>query len=139
MPDPLRLAIVGQLEPEAGKEYARLDFDLGRGYTPSVLVGHSDGSQYWRYIFKALPDRSGDSRFVLTDTEDSTSKTWAAYLDDFFTRRTDDGLAFLVTDQRTNSDVTVVFAQDELVLTLISKDLYKTEVRLREYRDVADE
>lgn len=133
------LLITGQLTPERARRFSRLRFDHGDGFEPSVLVGHSAGViDSYRLSFKALPDRPGDARFVLTDPEDSVSKTWRVYLEDFFNRRLADGEPFEVTDQTTGASLVVIFADNALNLALVGKDVYATEVRVKQWRDVDD-
>ena len=133
------LQLVGKFEHDAGRQYARLYFDHGDGFTPSVLVGHSSGVRTYRYVYTA-PDRTGDSRFMVTDAEDSVSKTWSDYLEDFHGRRMVDGAAFNVTDQKTGSTVLVTFAGENaqaLTFRAIGKKVYACELLLRQYRAAA--
>jgi hypothetical protein len=132
------LLIPGQLGGEVGREYARIRWNLGGGYTPSILVGHSQGVGTFMFRFKALPDRINDTRFIVTDDGDSnTVKTWADYLRDFHRRRMGDGAPFNITDEMTLATMSVVFVDDELNYQTIGPKLFQTEVRLRQYREPA--
>lgn len=130
------LRIVGQLTPERARRVARLRFNHGDGYEPSILVGHSAGEIVGYVLsFKVLPDRPGDARYVVVDDEDGdTEKTWRRYLEDFFMRRLVDGAAFDVTDQTTGDTLSVIFADNELKLALVGPNLYACEVRVKQWR-----
>jgi len=136
------LQIVGQLTPELGNHFARLTWQHGDGFMPSELIGHDDGVRFYRYVFRALPNRS---THTVNDPEDGdTPKTWERYLRAFFSYRQVDGEPFYVTDQRLaesipeSSSVLVVFADHQLDETLFSKELYRCEIRLREYRSISE-
>lgn len=135
MPDGT-LLIAGQLGGEIGREYARVRYNLGGGYTPAVLVGHSQGVATYVFRFNALPDRIADTRFIVTDDGDSnTVKTWADYLRDFHRRRMVDGASFNITDEASGATMSVVFIDDELNYQTIGKHVFRCEVRLRQYRE----
>jgi hypothetical protein len=137
MPDDA-LLITGQMEPEFGREFARITYNLGGGYTPSILVGHSEGVGTYIVRFKALPNRPGDARFMVIDDGDGdTNKTWAKYLRDFHTRRMVDGNPFEITDDETGETVNVVFVDDFLNYRAVGKNVFATEFRVREYREPA--
>lgn len=133
------LQILGQLTPERTRQWARLAFDHGEGYVPSILVGNSAGEiQSYVLNFNPLPDRSSDTRFVVADAEDGgASKTWRVYLEDFVERRAVDGASFDVTDQTTGNTVECVLADYSLSLQLIGEDLYSAQLRLKQWRDAA--
>jgi hypothetical protein len=132
------LLIPGQLGGEIGREYARIRWNLGGGYTPSILVGHSQGVGTFLFRFNALPDRISDIRFTVTDDGDgNTLKTWAQYLIAFHARRMVDGAPFDIVDEITSGGMTVVFIDDELNYRTVGKKVFQTEVRLRQYREPA--
>jgi hypothetical protein len=137
MPDDA-LLISGQMEPEFAREFARITYNLGGGYTPSILVGPSTGLGVYVVRFKALPNRPGDARFTVVDDGDgNTNKTWAAYLRDFHTRRMVDGASFEITDEETGDTVDVVFVDDSLNYRAVGTNVFATEFRVREYREPA--
>jgi hypothetical protein len=134
MPDDT-LLISGQLGGEIGREFARINYNLGGGYTPSVLVGHSEGVGLYLIRFNYLPHRISDSRYTVADDGDSnTVKTWADYLRDFFNRRMVDGNPFDFTDEQTGDEVTVVFVDDQLTYRTVGNGIFTAEVRVRQYR-----
>jgi hypothetical protein len=130
------LLIPCQLGGEIGREYARIRWNLGGGYTPSILVGHSQGVGTFLFRFNALPDRINDTRFIVTDDGDSnTVKTYADYLRHFHARRMVDGNPFNITDEASGATMSVVFIDDELNYRTVGKNVFQCEVRLRQYRE----
>jgi hypothetical protein len=132
------LLIAGQLGGEIGREYAHIRWNLGGGYTPSILIGHSQGVVTFLFRFNALPDRIADTRFTVNDDGDGdTLKSWADYLRDFHARRMVDGAPFNITDEATGATMAVVFIDDELNYRTIGSKVFQCEVRLRQYREPA--
>lgn len=120
----------GQLTSEYELQFARIVHDFGDGYESAALVGNSSGQEFVTLVFNALTDRSGD---VLTDPEDSTSKTKAKYLIDFFARRMVDGAAFNVTTTRGDT-LLVTFAESTLNMKIIGRKAFSTGLRFRQHR-----
>ena len=95
-----------------------------------ALVGNSAGQQFLRLTF-SLPDRA---THVITDPEDSTSKTYARYLWEFWLRRKVDGEAFNVVHPRTGTNLLCVFAERRLTLHAVTRKCYTTGLRFKQYR-----
>jgi hypothetical protein len=130
-----------KLTPERAKSFARLTWDHGDGYRPSALVGHSQGTIETYVLDLFLPDRAGDSRFLITDDGDAnTVKTYKKYFLDFFTRRMVDGAPFKVYDQDTGavSSGYWVFVDSQAQLQAAGKNFWVCQVRVKQWRDVDD-
>lgn len=122
--------LIGQMGSAYELQFARIVHDFGDGYESAALVGNSSGQEFVTLKFNVLTDRAGD---VLTDPEDSTSKTRAKYLIDFFTRRMVDGAAFNVTTTRGDT-LLVTFAESTLSAEIINRKAYSTGLRFRQHR-----
>lgn len=122
--------LIGQIGSEYELRVARIEHDFGDGYESSTLVGNSAGQEFVTLVFNALTDRSGD---VLTDPEDSTSKTKLEYVHDFFLARMADGAAFNVTTTRGDT-LLVTFGEPAIAAKTIGRKAFSMSFRFKQHR-----
>lgn len=122
--------LIGQIGSEYELQVARIYHDFGDGYESSTLVGNAAGQEFVTLVFNVLTDRTGD---VLTDPEDSVSKTKFEYLHDFFLARMADGAAFNVTTTRSET-LLVTFADPSITARNIGRKAFSTGLRFKQHR-----
>lgn len=125
-------------------EYDEVVHNYGSGYNTTSIVGHSEGLLYYTLRFDFL--HYATDQLSLTDPEDSTLKSYPAYIWAFFKRRKIDGEAFNLkystdvfnlVDPTTGSSVLVKFVDRRLTLDNITFRLYSTGIQLKQYRAAA--
>lgn len=126
------LQIIGSYGLELDLAVNEIVRDFGDGFDQTVFVGNTAGLRRYRLKYEFLPDSTSD--LSVTDPEDSTVKSYARYLYDFFLRRKVDGAAFQITCPLKGDTVLVKFTDKVLTLQLFTYKLYSSGLALRQYR-----
>lgn len=106
-------------------------FDLGGGYEPEVLTGHSEGTLEISFAFSHLTNTVSGSLIL----EDGTLITRALYFADFMKRHKSAGRAFFIKEPLTGRDILVKLQGKGYKMQRTENEMiWRAQITVRQWR-----